>query len=354
MQKLPQSDSRIPATIDTVGISFPVDDFNVDGCTATIQGLNTPDEAVRYNRKLPGGGFLATGIAGKGWVEASLPKRQDPDDPSNNDAVQLGEAVELLNGLYREALNYCDLSAGHVFEDSNIVRLDLVRDFHDVDRQTELLDGLGSIDQPGRLKTRRFADPSANRAETLRVGPKAWGCTLYDKFVESNGTAPEGQLRFEARLHRDQLRSAFAKDHGGHFSTVADLGRGSGSSDIAEVYWFGGSAVNRRRSIDRSGDAGSALARAQRAWFDRVGFDREVSATNELQRTLRASDLSASQQAALWAYLTLPGWAADASPNTRAKYRRTADELGLAPSFEHLAPTVTLRLDYDSATLVAA
>lgn len=332
-----------PAGFDTVGIAVPITGFDPVDTEVTIQHAGTSQEQYRYNRRLPGGGFCGTGVGNVAWLEASLPKRASPED-ENIDALELEPAIEALYGLYQESMRYTDHDGGHVFEESRLVRLDLVRDFKGVTRQTEVLDGLAGVVQPGRAKVRRFADPSAHRAETLRVGPKAWGCTLYDKHAETRGRAEPGHVRFEARLHKDQMRSVFARRNGGHFATVEDLVRVHGD--------------------DFEGDAGRSLAVAQRAWFERVGFHHEISACHELVRLIGALGLSASRAASLWAFLTLPGWAVACSRNTRAKYRALAECLDVCPRFDLCdVPDVqlydvnagtTLRLDYATGTQVAA
>lgn len=357
---------EIPARVDTIGIAFPVDDFNRQGMDHTITAEGTPTEAHRYRRNLDGGGFLSAGISNSVWVEASLPKRRDPDDRRNDVACLLPEAEEILRDMYDEARTHVEVSKGHHFEESKVIRLDLVRDFHDVKGATPLLDGLADVVQPGRSKVRRFADPSRGQAETLRVGPKAWGCTLYDKYEESGrqeGT--EDQLRFETRLHRDQLASVFARKNGGNVRVVGDL--------------------FTRGSVDALETGESALARAQRAWFDRVGFGMAIPDTRFMVDTFRALqeprtvrdrfgnvvvveggkllqvddelvELTPAKIGALWSYLTLPGYRDAMHRNTARKYRALAEAAGLGPNFS-VSPNDEGRagsivLDYDAGTLL--
>jgi hypothetical protein len=64
-------------------------------------------------------------------------------------------------------------------------------------------------------------------------------------------------------------------------------------------------------------------------------------------------DLRAVERAQLWAYLTMPGFAADLSPTTERKYRRIAQSLGVAVgSLELVEEAVVVRLDYDTGTEV--
>ena len=62
------------------------------------------------------------------------------DDAAHSASIVLGPNDSKHDVGLR--LDYVDVSRGHIFDESKIVRLDFVRDFHEVDRQNELLDGL--------------------------------------------------------------------------------------------------------------------------------------------------------------------------------------------------------------------
>ena len=324
--------SLVPPRVDTVGIAFPVSDWDRVGCDVQVKGFGTPTEGYRYSRRLAGGGFLATGAGNSAWVEASLPKRVSED---NNEGLGWDDAIDALEGLYSEALGFVDGSTDASFLDCKVVRLDLVRDFRDVSLVGPLLDGLAGVSHPGRTKVRRFADPARGAAETLRVGPKAWGCTLYDKFRETLAgrgvVAPEGSLRFETRLHQDQLSSVWAKNSGGHMRVVEDL-------------------------LGHDGRGEERCAVLSRNWFARAGFDREVRGGSALEHVVASCGLSPARTGALWAYLTLPGYGDSLSINARRFYRRAAEQLGLVPGepSAELSRRSVLRLDYELGTLVAA
>lgn len=306
-----------------MGIAFRVSDWDRVGCDVQVSGYLSERESYRYSRRLEGGGFLATGAGGKAWVEASLPKRVGAD---NVEGLPLPDAVDALYALYEEARQFVRLERGTDDDPmfAEVVRLDLVRDFDGVEGVGGVLDGLAAVEQPGRVKVRRFADPSRGQAQTLRVGPKAWGCTLYDKHAETGGLAAPGRVRFETRLHRDQLSSEWAKAHGGKV-----------------VHAF---ALDERPED---------MATLSRAWFDRAGFGRAVGSSSGLAEKLVG--LEARTAGMLWAYLTLPGFAGDLSAPTRRRYRRLAESLGVAPAFFGEGDTVRrVRLDYVSGRLRAA
>lgn len=337
----------VAAQFDTVGIAVPIEAFDMVGATHTIDGEGTESERHRWSRQLPGGGFLATGFANKAWIEASIPKRVDPEG-ENIRSLPLVETIDGLAGLYAEAAEYLEVDQAHRFEESKLVRVDLVRDFSDVEDLPLLLDGLGRVEQPGRSKVRRFADPARGQAESLRVGPRAWACSLYDKHAETGGKAPAGSLRFEARLHGDQLSSRFARDNGGLFSVVGDLA--------------GGVRVDGAHLVPN--DRSAALDRAQRAWFERAGFDRRVTPRDEIGQLVRRCGLKPAKQGTLWAYLTLPGFAADLHRNTRRVYRNLAVDLGVCPASNFTADDLPVEmtmpapqsrwLDYNAGTSLAA
>lgn len=311
----PRSTPR--AEIDTLGFAFKVDShFETTGAKVTISNYDTEAETFRYQHALPGGGFIGLGVGGKAWVEASLPKRTN-DEQSNVRALPVGEALEVARAMYDEARTVC--TPEESFDESKIVRLDVVRDFAGVRQLGPMLDGLAMVPLTGRAKRRRFADAESNNAETLRVGPKAWACTLYDKFTETRGdVAAAGQLRFEARLHHAQLTSVFAKEHGAAMGVIADVT----DAKCEAMRW---------------------------SMFHRVGFDRAVPATESIAEYVWACDeLSPARRGAFWAYLTLPGFGAALSDPTERKYRRLAESMGLAPGrgVPELVGARVMRLDY--------
>lgn len=324
------------AGIDTVGVSFPIRDADTVGATASIVAMGTPEERHTYRRALPGGGFLAWGIGDHAWVEASLPKRVNED---NVEALPADQAVEAIRDMYAEALNYVEAYNGdHVYsmgtndqprlvprswQTATVKRLDLVRDFDGVTAIDSLLNGLATVKQDGRSKVRRFADPERGRAETLRVGPKSWAATLYDKHAETKLAAP-GRLRFEARLRSRQLRSADAQKIR---STIAHV------SDI---------------STERVQTMTSRM-------FERVGFDREVAGTAQLAAAINdCDDLSPRVKRELVGYLAgrAMGIELEFSSNTERKYRKLAQRLGLVLTDDCLAESFTARLDFESGTQV--
>lgn len=320
-----------PAQLDTVGISVPIRDADTLGATHTVVHEGTPEEMHTYRRKLDGGGFMAWGKGDVAWLEASLPKRLDPDGRSNVEAVNLDQAREALTDLHREAGNVVEFDQerdGHRVELARVVRLDTVRDFDDVMSTPYLLDGLSNVQVKGRAKSRRFADGDRNRAQTLTVGPmKAWAATLYDKHEETMGKAPPGRLRFEARLRKDVLGSQWAKAHGGNVVQLVDVTE-------------------------------EKMQTLRRGMFERVGFDREVTAMGRLVEVVNRAELSPEERRNLWAFLTLGPAGGDLgfSRPTERKYRRMAEDLGVVLA-DWKAPDVTIALDYDrgrEVTRVAA
>jgi hypothetical protein len=312
------------AEIDTMAVAFPVEAvFETAGCTAQVSSFGTPTESWRFRQSLPGGGFVSLGVAGKAWVEASLPKRAGDD---NIEALPVVEALDVMREACREASSFCTPDRrrkGHRFEEAKVIRLDPVRDFDGVRHPGLLLDGLAGIPRGPREKVRRWSDSERNQAESLRVGPKAWGALLYDKHRETSGKAPEGRLRFEARLHSPQLISAWARDLGGIMRSVADV-----NEDKVVAIRLGA--------------------------FHRVGYEREVSAMSTVSDAVfSCDDVSVRERAILWAYLTAPGFSSTLHRDTERKYRRIAKMLGVTPGAAlEEAHKYTARLDFDAGTEV--
>lgn len=304
-----------------MGVAVPVlGTFETQGATASVQGLGTPGESWRYRHALPGGGFVGLGMGDKAWVECSLPKRVQED---NIEALPVGQALEVMREAVREASEFFTARGSASFEDSKLIRLDAVRDFHGIRHPGYLLDGLAGVPRGPREKVRRWSDAERGQAETLRVGPAAWGVTLYDKHQETQGKAAAGSVRCEARLHHDQLTSAWARDQGAIMRCVGDVTE-------------------------------EKVERLRLAAFRRVNFDREVSAMTTISDAVFGClDVSERERAVLWAYLTAPGFSASLHRNTERKYRRLAAALGVTPGAAlDEAESFTARLDYDSGTEV--
>lgn len=315
------------ARLDTVGIAFDVSpDFERKGATITTLSAGTDQEKEVVRHKLPRGGFLSV-MGGRGWVEASLPKRQSEavfaqfgPPPTNVEGVTVEDAKERLFDMYFEALGFVvPLRGGKEFDEARLVRLDPVRDFDGVAHVGELLDGLAGVPRQALHKVRRFSDAERNRAETITVGPKAWHSTLYDKHVETSGEAPDGRVRYEGRFHKEQLASAWAMKNGCVMRQVVDLTEGK-------------------------------VRAMTRASFHRVGFDREVvGKASVAEKVFGENGLSRRQQAELWAFLTAPGGPARLSRHARARYRNLAGDLGVTmAAARDEAADVVVRLDFDS------
>jgi hypothetical protein len=329
------------AGLDTVGVSFPITGADEHGATVHVTDAGTEREKRTFRRMLPGGGFLAWGVGESAWVEASLPKRLGP---TNVDALPAEVAREVLRDLIGEACNYVAADFAplgdrrtaivteglqgpkfHVrtWEQASVKRLDVARDFDGVTAIPALLDGLQSVRRPGRIKSQRFADAVANRAETLRVGPRSWSCTLYDKHAETKGLAAPGRLRFEARCRSELLAGA---------RMVASVGR----------------------SVSRVGDITQervdAICREQWA---HVGFDREVNGAGAFAERINRADLPPRVKRDLVGYLAARALGVDLSmsDNTERKYRRLSADLGLVLlDADDLG--FSARLDLDQGTQV--
>lgn len=304
--------------LDTVGLAFQIaPDFDTTGATGSVLRMGLPDEAWSYRHRLDGGGFLALGIGGKGWVEASLPKRKDGE---NVEAVPVAEGLELLRELVEESAGFCTREVP--FELCEVVRVDAVRDFQGVHHSGELLQGLANTPRPALQKVKLFQDPERCKAETLSVGPNAWKMTGYDKHVESEGVAPAGQLRTETRLHRQQLTSEHARKGDYMMRHVADI-------------------------------TGPKVANCHRARFELACFDREVVGVASVASAIRNSDLTDGQKRGLWCFLTMPGAGELLGRNAVGRYRRLAKELGVTPAAAaEEMPDMRVRLDYETGTEV--
>lgn len=356
--------SEPEARIDTLRLSFDVQEQpDTAGATAVVRSLGVANEEAwtfTAGLDLPTGGraSLSWGVSQRVQLEFSVPKAASGD--SNVKALALGPALEVA----REVYDWASVRAKPAgsFDEARINRLDLVRDFEDVAHVEATLRSLAPVKQKGRAATRLFRDSSREGALTLVKGNNARGGTLYDKAGEVRASKParlgsvsdraeaeahvaayakweqrmrdaEGRLRFEARMRRDPLRAA-------------------GVGDVRSLLERGASACGR--SLVEAGEV--KLQRLRRSVWDWCQFGREVSGMGVLVETVLAhEELSASERMMALGYLVAEAHGQaivdDLSRNTRAKYRRIAEELGLVlDSGEVALPEDTLRLvlDYEA------
>lgn len=92
--------------------------------------------------------------------------------------------------------------------DARVTRLDLSRDFADVDHARSILEGLRNIPRGRRLKSAAFTNTPAVMwtPNGLTLGGRE-RVTLYDRHAK-NPAVPRGVLRFEARLRSRWLDQA--------------------------------------------------------------------------------------------------------------------------------------------------
>jgi hypothetical protein len=308
----------------------------VDGFLAVPEGSSGLDEpraeldTVRFGipcisttlspwvKKPRGERFQVDVKPGVVYVEVSLPKFVRGD---NVDALPLEEAMEAIEELYRRVGRFVQPDpdrGGHRLDLLDLQRVDLVRDFDGVTCLAGLLDGLEVVPRGSGGTTRKIRGRSG-RAETLYVGTDRWEAVLYSKWLESKGLAPEGRVRFEARLRNRYLRSAEARRLGAAMVTVGDL-----TEERIQIL---------RRSV-----------------FERVGFHREVRTPALLARDVYATpELSAAEKHALWAYLTAKHFVdIGMVENTRSKYRDLSRDRGLAFGRDLADGLAAVRLDYEA------
>jgi len=318
--------------LDTVGFTFPVSEFSLEGARVTIPNysgdIEPADLSPKVSHRLPSGGFVSFGVGGVAWCEASLPKFATGD---NVNALEVSHALSVLAEVHKEALEFCTPTVGTTpdgaqvdgsrFLDSSIKRLDVVRDFqcHSI---RALFDALQPLHRRKGLIVRRFLDPEACGAETLRVGTKSsWSCVLYDKHAETGGLASRGHLRFETRLRSAFLTGKTATALAPPLVALEDL-------------------------------TPSTLAALAYDRFTAANFGAVVNDADGFLERLEALGVSDADYTGLIGYLSCVrnGYPVRMSENTLRKYRRLARLVGIDP--HHLEDLdVSSRLDWDSGTL---
>lgn len=138
--------------------------------------------------------------AGRWWgkVEANPSRVVDPDGVGLAGVDQLPAVLDVM-----ALAAGIEMSPAEPVEDWRVKRLDLARDFEDVEDPGRMIRGLGPVHRPYARLNMIHADPQRNRAETLMVGSGAGVVRLYNKHTESKGRAAEGTVRWEVEARKD-------------------------------------------------------------------------------------------------------------------------------------------------------
>ena len=266
------------------------------------------------------------------YFEMSVPKALTG---SNLFASTVPETLALLNDLYAEAGQWVEWGVDAT--ELTIARLDLVRDFTDIDNISSLLDGLHAVPTTASTVSHRFTDSKRGGAETLRRDTKKWAATVYDKHAETRsqaskarGTYPrerllreaqraQGRLRYELMLRSDPLRA-------GGVRTV---------SDLAEE---------------------GSLGALRLKYFRKVGYDQGVGGMTKIDRVLRQMMLDPKDNKMADKMLGILhreslGLPQVASDKTLREHRALARRYGVSAADLTLPDRPTIALDYESGTL---
>jgi hypothetical protein len=307
--------------VDRLSVSFPVSDFNPDPtawAAVKVNAPGTPQEVTRRQVMLDEDGrkcFVGvSGIPGRvgewGKVEFNPSRMADPSGHGLATVQETHDGLAEALQMARQVIAW-DAQAGEM----RVKRLDVARDFFDVERPEFVVRGLGPIRRPwARLNLVHF-DPSRNGAQTLMVGSRSGVVRLYDKHEETEGAVPEGTLRWEC-----EARDSWCERYGG-VRTMSDV------SD---------------ESVER-------LASDRWEWS---AMGHEISADERIVEQVMRSGLSHREQRMFLGHLMMLRAGVDVpmSTATAAKWNRLTRSMGIVLGDGD--GTFSARLDWDSATEV--
>lgn len=312
--------------LDRISLSFPLAGWERDPTAwsrLSLSNPGTPKAATTLGASLPINdharvfiGVQEVPATGQTWgkVELNPSRVVDPEGvdlcPPDRLRDCVVEAADVASSLLAPAVP--DVGA------MKVRRLDVARDFVDVERPAFLVRGLGPVHRPWARRNLVHFDPSKNGAQTLMVGSGAGVVRLYDKDEESGGRAP-GVLRWEVEARRTWCEKY------GEISTLDDV-------------------------------TDETVARLGHDRWEWSAMATEVQAMEAVVERVMRSELSFAEQRSLIGYLSMIAAGADvrASRTTHAKYRRIARQVGVALDPETLGGGggFSARLDLDSGRMV--
>jgi hypothetical protein len=247
-----------------------------------------------------------------GKVELNPSRVVDPDGWTLHGHEAIAPALELASVLVEQA---CSPSAPTA--EWNVRRIDVARDFADVDDVAGLLDALAAVHRPYAKVAARHAAPG-HGTQTLSVGSKAGKVRVYDKHAETEGKAAPGTLRWETEARTDWLAS------------------------------YGG--------IDKVGTItpGALQTLANNRWeWSAMGI--EVQTRQALMAKVVAYEAFTDREGAMFVgWLMMRGAGFDTVTGSAAlsKFRRAERVLGVTAADVASLGSATVRLDWDSGRLM--
>lgn len=306
--------------LDRISVSFPVRAVAPEGAWSAHQVK--PREALSGSVEVDGASFFvgATEIERADGQRAWWAKVEgNPSRVGDSEGYGLCPVVELRQRLAPvfELVTADFVTPECSLDEARVKRLDVARDFDGVADVPALLVGLARVHRPWSRKNNLYNDGTRHGAQTLMVGSGAGVVRLYDKFAETCGVAPEGQLRWET-----EARSAW-------------LGQYAAIEQLADV----------------NSDSVEQLAQDRWRWS---GMATEVCTRNEVVARTRAAALSPTVRRAFlgWLMETACGYESSLSKDAASKYRKLARDLGVALGPEALTGSMVGRLDWEKGTVV--
>jgi len=322
--------TQVTAGVDRLSLSFTVDvaDGNVTSWDEVKQKApGFPNETFTWQKtvEVTGGASVFVGVSSSakyaghrqwGKVECNPSRLVDRDSWELATVQETVLCAGRMLSAVRELMEPVDPDV----RTWNVKRIDVARDFHDVDEAGQMIRSLGAIHRPWSRLNQTHADPKRHGAQTLFVGSGAGGVRLYDKNAETKGDAPIGTVRWETEAR------AWARNYGG-------------------IKYFG----------DVQEASVECLARDRWEW-SQMGAE-VAGSTARLVKLVEGSGMTSAHKLAFLGFLVQQsaGVCSVTSTATLAKYRRLQRELGIvAPADFGSMVEVARRLDWDSGREVVS
>jgi hypothetical protein len=313
--------------VDRLSCSFPVAEYDEDPTawdSVALKAPGTPHQRLTLSRTVDvvDGCKAFVGVqevpdnpSERWWGKVELnPSRVV--DPGGHGLASVGDLPDVMLATLRGAGAVVTPAAA--LDEMNVKRVDVARDFTEVDDATPMLRALGSVHRPYSRLNLLHADSQRNGAQTLMVGARSAGLVrLYDQHAAYG--SPVGSLRFEAECRDWSARLADVRK----FSDLSQESVTALAVDRWEWSAFGVEVASSLATLLREVVAAGVVGRLATGF---VSWLVEQSAGVEVCERSKA---------------------------TLAKYRRLQRQLRLAaPSDMHSSLSVVRWLDLDEGTVM--
>lgn len=200
--------------IDRASVTFPLAKYEHEALawarkSTTKDGTPDRSESLSQTVELTEGLHVHVAVFRNDWASGTGRIEFNPSrllDPGGHTLAPV-ESLRTAILVVLDSVSHLVIPAISV-DEVRVTRLDVARDFRDVENPTLTLSALIAMPRKWARTGVVHFDPKGLGTETLSIASGTAGMTrLYDKWIHTSGAVPPGTVRFEAECRKPWLKA---------------------------------------------------------------------------------------------------------------------------------------------------